>query len=167
MQVRKEGGRSYGNDEMIVPIMFGGSVGGGFVGGGSVGGGLVGGTSVGGGLVGMGFGLEVGVSRSLGRFVIVGGISVGEGDEVGVMDGATVGEEVRVKTGMTEAVAVKVAVGGYVAVTGKVAETARVGVVEPPVSGITKSGSGDSLEWEPRRRTGRPKAMTQINSITK
>ena len=94
-----------------------------------------------GGFVDTNGGGEVGVDCSLGRFVIVGGIWVADGDAVGdavgVPDGVTVGEKVRVKTEVAEGVDVIVDVGEWVADPSIV----LVGVTEPfPVFGIMKSG---------------------------
>ncbi len=119
----------------------GGSVGGGFVAGGFVGGMFVGGTLVGGGLVEARTGVEVGVSRSLWSFVSVGGMGVGDGDGVGVLDGAIVGDGVDVKTGEM-AVEVDVEDGKLMTVAGRVGDTFNVGVTEPsPVPGMMRSGS--------------------------
>jgi hypothetical protein len=106
------GGTSVGGGSVGGGLVGGGFVGGGFVfvGGGFVGGGLVGGTLVGGGLVGGLDGGEIGVSRSLGRPVIVGGMRVGAGAMVGVLEGAAVGEDVSVKATVAEGMEVDVLV---------------------------------------------------------
>lgn len=91
------------------------------------------------------------VSRSLVWFVLVGGIGVGEGTRVGVLEGVMVGEDVGVKTSVGEGADVAVAtdVAELVAVVKSLANasivSARsvliVAVAVPPVFGIMRSGS--------------------------
>jgi hypothetical protein len=146
---------------MIVEIIGGTMIGGGFVAGGLVGGGwLVGGTLVGGWFVGgalvggtaVGNGLdgeEVRVACSLGRFVAVGGIDVAEGMLVAVRDATAVGEAVAVNVCVNDGTVVTVTVFVCVGVVSSIPKgsavdvscTSVVGVADPPVLGIIKSGS--------------------------
>jgi hypothetical protein len=82
---------------------------------------------------------------------MVGGMGVGEGTRVGVLEGRRVGEDVGVKTSGGEGRTVDVAetVAAWVAVVKSVAKasivSARsvliVAVADPPVFGIMRSGS--------------------------